>query len=207
MFEDHEVWTTLVGQFNASNLLAVYAVAKELNLPSIEILAVLSELKNVKGRFDTFITPHRATIIVDYAHTPDALQNVLETIGLIRTKNETLTTIVGCGGNRDQLKRPLMAKIAAQLSDKIILTSDNPRNEDPEIIIDQMEVGIRSEDFKKYMRITDRRAAIKAGCMGLKAGDVLLVAGKGHENFQEVNGVKEPFDDYAIVEKICKKLF
>ena len=175
--DNQEVWTSLVGQFNASNLLAVYAVARELNMGKMEVLAALSELRNVKGRFDTFITPNKATVIVDYAHTPDALKNVLETIALIRTKNETLTTIIGCGGDRDQTKRPLMAKAAAELSDKVIFTSDNPRNEDPEVIIDQMEAGVSPSDYKKSLRITNRKAAIKAGCMNLTPGDVLLVAG------------------------------
>jgi len=205
--DDQEVWTSLVGQFNASNLLAVYAVASELSLPKIEALSFLSELKNIKGRFDTYRTPNNATVIVDYAHTPDAIKNVLETIALIRTKNETLTTIVGCGGDRDQSKRPLMANVAAALSDKVIFTSDNPRNENPETIIDQMESGVSPADYKKSLRITDRKAAIKAGCMSLKPGDVLLVAGKGHENYQEIKGKREPFDDYEIVKEICKQLF
>ena len=205
--DNQEVWTSLVGQFNASNLLAVYAVARELNMGKMEVLAALSELRNVKGRFDTFITPNKATVIVDYAHTPDALKNVLETIALIRTKNETLTTIIGCGGDRDQTKRPLMAKAAAALSDKVIFTSDNPRNEDPESIIDQMEAGVSPSDYKKSLRITNRKAAIKAGCMSLTPGDVLLVAGKGHENYQEIKGEKHPFDDYALVKEICKQLF
>ena len=202
-----EVWTTLVGQFNASNLLVVFAVAHLMGLEEMETLSLISTLKNVKGRFQTFTTPNKATVIVDYAHTPDALENVLNTISKIRTKNETLITLVGCGGNRDQAKRPIMAKVAAAYSDKVIFTADNPRDEDPEKIIDEMEAGVAPEDYKKTLRITHRKAAIKAACMELKEGDVLLIAGKGHENYQEIKGVRTPFDDYLIVEEICKQLF
>jgi len=202
-----EVWSTLVGQFNASNLLVVFAVAHLMDLEEMETLSLISTLKKVKGRFQTFTTPHKATVIVDYAHTPDALENVLKTISKIRTKNETLITLVGCGGNRDQAKRPIMAKVAAAYSDKVIFTADNPRDEDPEKIIDEMETGVAPEDYKKTLRITHRKAAIKAACMELKDGDVLLVAGKGHENYQEIKGVRTPFDDYLIIEEICKQLF
>lgn len=202
-----EVWTTLVGKFNASNLIAAFAVAQELGIDALETLAMISELKNVKGRFQTFATPNHATIIVDYAHTPDALENVLLTIQQICTKNETLTTLVGCGGNRDQSKRPLMGKVAAQLSDKVIFTADNPRDEDPDEIIDAMEAGVNPENYKKTLRITNREQAIKAACMSLTPGDVLLIAGKGHENYQEIKGIKSPFDDYLIAQKICKQLF
>jgi UDP-N-acetylmuramoyl-L-alanyl-D-glutamate--2,6-diaminopimelate ligase len=202
-----EVWTSLVGGFNASNLTAAYAVAQELGIAPMETLAMISELSNVKGRFQTLATPNKATIIVDYAHTPDALENVLFTIQQIRTKNETLTTLVGCGGNRDQSKRPMMGKVAAQLSDKVIFTADNPRDEDPELIIDAMEAGVSPENYKKTLRITNREQAIKAACMTLTAGDVLLIAGKGHENYQEIKGIKSPFDDYLIAQKICKQLF
>lgn len=205
--QGQEVWTSLVGKFNAANLLAVYAVARELSLPQMDTLSFLSELRSVAGRFQTLTTPNKATVIVDYAHTPDALENVLLTIDHIRTKNETLTTLVGCGGNRDEAKRPLMAKVAARLSDKVIFTADNPRDENPEDIIDQMEEGVNPEDYKKTLRISDRKQAIKAGCMTLKAGDVFLVAGKGHETYQEIKGVKTPFDDYLIVKEICKQLF
>ncbi len=202
-----EVWTSLVGKFNASNLTAAYAVAQELGVSPLETLATISELSNVKGRFQTLATPNKATIIVDYAHTPDALENVLSTIQQIRTKNETLTTLVGCGGNRDQSKRPLMGKVAAQLSDKVIFTADNPRDEDPELIIDAMERGVNPEDYKKTLRITSREQAIKAACMTLTPGDVLLIAGKGHENYQEIKGIKSPFDDYLVAQKIAKQLF
>lgn len=207
MINQQEVWTSLVGQFNASNLLVVYAVAQQLGLDEMETLSIISALKNVKGRFQTYTTPNNATVIVDYAHTPDALENVLNTISKIRTKNETLITLVGCGGNRDQAKRPKMAKVAASYSDKVIFTSDNPRDEDPEQIIDEMEAGVAPQDYKKTLRITQRKPAIKAACMELSAGDVLLIAGKGHESYQEINGVKTPFDDYLVVEEICKQLY
>lgn len=205
--DQQEVWSSLVGQFNASNLLVVYAVAQLMELEQMKTLSIISTLKNVKGRFQTYTSPNNATVIVDYAHTPDALENVLQTIAKIRTKNETLITLVGCGGNRDQAKRPKMAKVAARYSDKVIFTSDNPRDEDPEIILDQMEAGVPPEDYKKTLRITKRKAAIKAACMELSQGDVLLIAGKGHENYQEINGVKTPFDDYLVVGEICKQLF
>ena len=207
IIDQQEVWTSLLGAFNAYNLLAVYAVAKELGLSSIESLSIISELGNVKGRFQTYATSNGATVIVDYAHTPDALANVLSTIAEIRTKNETLTTVVGCGGNRDQAKRPLMAEVAAKHSDKVIFTADNPRDEDPENIIDEMEKGVRPEDYKKTLRISNRKSAIKAACMQLQAGDVLLIAGKGHESYQEIKGERLPFDDYATVKEICKQLF
>ena len=207
IIDQQEVWTSLLGAFNAYNLLSVYAVAKELGLSSIESLSIISELGNVKGRFQTYATSNGATVIVDYAHTPDALENVLSTIAEIRTKNETLTTVVGCGGNRDQAKRPLMAEVAAKHSDKVIFTADNPRDEDPESIIDDMEKGVRPEDYKKTLRISNRKSAIKAACMELQAGDVLLIAGKGHESYQEIKGERLPFDDYATVKEICKQLF
>ena len=202
-----EVWTTLVGQFNAANLLVVYAVAHLMGLEEMETLSIISTLQNVKGRFQTYMTPNKATVIVDYAHTPDALENVLQTISKIRTNNESLITIVGCGGNRDQAKRPIMAKVAARYSDKVIFTADNPREEDADQIIDAMEAGVSPEDYKKTLRITHRKAAIKAACMELNQGDVLLIAGKGHENYQEIKGVRTPFDDYLIVKEICKQLF
>ena len=206
IIDQQEVWTSLLGAFNAYNLLAVYAVAKELGLSSIESLSIISELGNVKGRFQTYATSNGATVIVDYAHTPDALANVLSTIAEIRTKNETLTTVVGCGGNRDQAKRPLMAEVAAKHSDKVIFTADNPRDEDPENIIDEMEKGVRPEDYKKTLRISNRKSAIKAACMELQAGDVLLIAGEGI-SYQEIKGERLPFDDYATVKEICKQLF
>ena len=200
---DQEVWTALVGSFNASNLLAVYGVAQQLGVEKQTALTAMSVLKNVDGRFETIVTSNKAIVIVDYAHTPDALKNVLQTIADIRTRNEVLTTVVGCGGNRDVEKRPLMAQVAVQLSDQVILTSDNPRNEDPEKILDDMEAGISPDQSRKTLRITDRKAAIKAACMRLNPADVLLIAGKGHEKFQEVKGIKTPFDDIALVKEFC----
>ena len=205
--DNHEFWSTLIGQFNASNLLAVYAVARLMDLDSLEILELMSKLKNVKGRFQIYQTPNSATVIVDYAHTPDALKNVLATIAQIRTKNETLLTVVGCGGNRDHDKRPMMGNVAAKSSDYVIFTSDNPRDENPDEIIDAMEKGVAPEDYKKTLRIPNRKEAIKAACMRLVAGDVLLIAGKGHENYQEIKGERHPFDDYQVVHEICKQLF
>ena len=207
VIDRQEVWTSLLGAFNAYNLLAVFAVARELGLKSLEVLSIISELRNVKGRFQTYTTPNKATVIIDYAHTPDALSNVLVTIGEIRTKNEILTTVLGCGGNRDQSKRPLMAAVATKYSDKIIFTADNPRDEDPEHIIDEMEKGVPGEDYKKTLRIVNRKSAIKAACISLAPGDVLLIAGKGHENYQEIKGERLPFDDYTTVKEICKQLF
>ena len=206
VIEQQEVWTSLLGTFNAYNLLAVYAVANQMGISSIETLSIISELNNVKGRFQTYTTPNKATVIVDYAHTPDALENVLHTIGEIRTKNETLITVVGCGGDRDRAKRPLMAEIAAKYSDKVIFTADNPRSEDPELIIDDMEKGVRPEDYKKTLRITKRESAIKAACMELSIGDVLLVAGKGHEDYQIIGKERFKFSDIEIARKAVQKV-
>ena len=201
-----EVWSRLVGGFNASNILAVYAVAECLDLDALATLSYLSELKNVRGRFETYRAPNQATVVVDYAHTPDALENVLETINQIRTKNEQLITVVGCGGDRDKDKRPLMGKIAAQKSTKVIFTSDNPRSEDPLQIITEMEAGVSPEDYKKTMSIADREAAIKAACVALEPQDVLLIAGKGHETYQEIRGKRTHFDDLEVVQRILKKM-
>jgi UDP-N-acetylmuramoyl-L-alanyl-D-glutamate--2,6-diaminopimelate ligase len=173
----------------------VYAVASALGIDKTTILTTLSNLDAVDGRFQ-FVKSNQGVIgIVDYAHTPDALQNVLHTINDIRTNNEQLITIVGCGGNRDALKRPIMANIACQQSNKVILTSDNPRNENPESIIQEMRQGVEPQHSSKVLSITDRREAIKTAVMLAKKGDIILVAGKGHEKYQEVNGVRSHFDD------------
>jgi len=201
-FDQQEVWTPLVGTFNAQNLLAVYGVAKILDLDLLNVLRQFSTLNSVPGRFQTFTTQNKTTVVVDYAHTPDALENVLKTINSIRTKNETLITIVGCGGNRDQEKRPLMGKMAAALSDKVIFTSDNPRDEDPAKIIAQMMKGVGAEYFKRVMKITPREEAIAAACQLSQPGDVILIAGKGHENYQEIAGKRLPFDDFQIAQQI-----
>ena len=203
---DNEVWTRLIGNFNAYNLLAIYGTADLLGLESVEVLRLMSELDSVSGRFQYLISDEKITAIVDYAHTPDALKNVLETINSIRTKNEELITVVGCGGDRDKTKRPKMAHIASTLSDKVIFTSDNPRTENPEQIIKDMEVGVQPQNFKKTMSIVDRNQAIKTACQLANTNDIILIAGKGHETYQEINGVRTNFDDYKIVEEFLKQL-
>jgi UDP-N-acetylmuramoyl-L-alanyl-D-glutamate--2,6-diaminopimelate ligase len=205
--DGQELWTQLLGAFNASNLLAVYAIASLLEQDQLELLAGLSSLKNVSGRFETIQGPHGSLIIVDYAHTPDALKNVLKTINSVRTRNEKLITVVGCGGDRDQSKRPKMAAVAANLSDRVIFTSDNPRSEDPDQIIADMEAGVAPENYKKTLKVNDRKEAIKTACMLLEPKDVLLIAGKGHETYQEIKGVKTAFDDRKVVQEILLKLF
>ena len=194
-----EVWTKLIGEFNASNLLAIFGVADLLGLDKLEILRLISELESVSGRFEYVISKDGVTAIVDYAHTPDALKNVLQTINDIRTGNEKVTTVIGCGGNRDKTKRPKMAMIASQLSNQAIFTSDNPRNEDAQVIIDEMEEGVSVENYKKTLSILNRRQAIKTACKFAVTGDIILIAGKGHENYQEINGVKHHFDDLEEV--------
>ena len=201
-----EVWTKLIGSFNAYNLLAIYGVALELGIESNEALRLLSELESVSGRFQFIISNSKITAIVDYAHTPDALENVLKTIEDIRTNNEQLITIVGCGGDRDKTKRPIMANIASTMSDKAIFTSDNPRTEDPQTIIDEMEAGVEGQNFKKIISILDRKQAIKTACQMANPGDIILIAGKGHETYQEINGVRHDFDDMQIVQEILKQL-
>jgi UDP-N-acetylmuramoyl-L-alanyl-D-glutamate--2,6-diaminopimelate ligase len=203
---DNEVWVRLIGTFNAYNLLAIYGTAVELGLESLEVLRLLSELESVSGRFQFIVSKGNITAIVDYAHTPDALENVLKTINDIRTKNEQLITVVGCGGDRDKTKRPIMADIASTLSDKIIITSDNPRTENPETIIAEMEQGVAPQNFKKTVSISDRKQAIKAACQLAQANDIILIAGKGHETYQEINGVRHDFDDMKIVKEMLDQL-
>ena len=203
---DNELWVKLIGSFNAYNLSAIYGVAELLGLKSSETLRHMSALENVKGRFEHFISDSNITTIIDYAHTPDALKNVLETINSIRTKNETVITVVGCGGDRDTEKRPKMAHIASELSTKVIFTSDNPRSENPDQIISEMEVGVEAHNFKKTMSITNRKQAIKTACQLAEPNDIILVAGKGHETYQDVNGVKSEFNDYKITEEFLKQL-
>jgi UDP-N-acetylmuramoyl-L-alanyl-D-glutamate--2,6-diaminopimelate ligase len=202
----NEVWVKLIGTFNAYNLLAIYGTAVELGMDSLEVLRLLSDLESVSGRFQFIVSASNITAIVDYAHTPDALENVLKTINDIRTKNEQLITVVGCGGNRDKTKRPIMAGIASDLSDKAIFTSDNPRNEDPEVIITEMEEGIAPQNYKKVLTITDRKQAIKTACQLAQPNDIILIAGKGHETYQEINGVRHDFDDMKIVKEILAQL-
>jgi UDP-N-acetylmuramoyl-L-alanyl-D-glutamate--2,6-diaminopimelate ligase len=203
---DNEVWTKLIGAFNAYNLLAIYGTAVELGLEKLEVLRLLSELESVSGRFQFIVSETKVTAIVDYAHTPDALENVLKTIYEIRTKNEQLITVVGCGGDRDRTKRPIMAAIAATVSDKVILTSDNPRSEDPDDIIADMEKGVEVQYQRKTIAMTDRRQAIKLAVQLAHPGDIILIAGKGHETYQEIKGVRYDFDDMAIVKEFLTQL-
>ena len=196
----NEIWLRLVGTFNAYNILAVFASADLMGEDPTEVLSALSNLQPVVGRFDFFKSKNNITAIIDYAHTPDALLNVLRTIESIRTKNEQLITVVGAGGDRDRTKRPEMAKIAAEMSNLVILTADNPRSEDPEEIILEMKRGIDIQYLRSVIVITNRREAIKTACMMAKPGDIILVAGKGHEKYQEIKGVKYPFDDRKILE-------
>lgn len=201
-----ELWVRPIGNFNAYNLLAIYGAAELLGMEKMEILPILSVLESVAGRFQYAISKDRITVIVDYAHTPDALQNVLQTINNIRTGNEELITLVGCGGDRDSQKRPEMAKIAAAMSTKAIFTSDNPRSEDPEKIIAQMEKGVPAEYYKRTLSITNRREAIKTACQMAHGGDIILIAGKGHETYQEIKGERFDFDDFKIVTEILTLL-
>ncbi|RKR85461.1 UDP-N-acetylmuramoylalanyl-D-glutamate--2,6-diaminopimelate ligase [Mucilaginibacter gracilis] len=193
--DGEEVWFKMVGSFNAYNLLAVYGAAVLLGQDKTKVLTSLSKLHGAEGRFDYTISPNKVIGIVDYAHTPDAVQNVLSTIHDIRKGTSKVITIIGCGGDRDKTKRPIMAKVACQWSDKVILTSDNPRSEDPEQIIKDMEAGLSADDKKKTISITNRHEAIKTACHLASAGDIVLVAGKGHEKYQEIKGVRSHFDD------------
>jgi UDP-N-acetylmuramoyl-L-alanyl-D-glutamate--2,6-diaminopimelate ligase len=202
-----DVHLQMIGRFNAYNLLAIYATCVLLGMKKEEALSAISTLKGAEGRFDCQISPLQKIIgIVDYAHTPDALKNVLDTINEIRTHNEEVITVVGCGGNRDKAKRPDMAHIASELSDKVILTSDNPRNEQPEQIIREMQVGVPPHNYNKIMSVTDRHEAIRVACNLAKQHDIILLAGKGHEKYQEINNVKYPFDDKAILQETFKEL-
>ena len=201
-----EVWTKLIGVFNIYNLTAIIATAELLGLEKLETLTIISELESVSGRFEYVISEDGITVIIDYAHTPDALKNVLETINDIRTGNEKVITVVGCGGDRDQTKRPKMAHIASQLSSQAIFTSDNPRTENPQTILDEMEVGVASENYRKTLTVLDRRQAIKTACKLSEVGDIILIAGKGHEDYQEINGVRAHFDDLEEVKNCFNQL-
>lgn len=200
------VWFRMIGDFNAYNLLGAYGAAVLLGEESDEVLVHLSALTGAPGRFERVLPGSKITAIVDYAHTPDALKNVLETINAFRTGNEQVITVVGCGGNRDKTKRPLMASIACKLSDKVVLTSDNPRDEDPMEIIRDMQSGVLPTEARKTLVLADREEAIKTACMMAKENDIVLVAGKGHETYQEIKGVKYPFDDREVMERMLKLL-
>jgi UDP-N-acetylmuramoyl-L-alanyl-D-glutamate--2,6-diaminopimelate ligase len=199
-----EFWSKLVGKFNAYNILSVYSAASILGLPKNELLKAMSSLDAVAGRFQ-FYKKNKITAIVDYAHTPDALENILKSINEIKTSENNLITVVGCGGNRDKSKRPLMGDIASNLSSKVIFTSDNPRFEDPEIIIEEMISGVRSSNSNKTISISNRKEAIKAACQFARTNDIILVAGKGHESYQEVKGVRSDFDDFEIVKELLNQ--
>ena len=201
-----DIWVKLIGSFNAYNVLGVYATAMMLKQDKTNVLTALSALNPVEGRFQHVKSESGIIGIVDYAHTPDALKNVLATIKDIRSGNEEVITLVGCGGDRDAAKRPIMAKIASQLSTRIILTADNPRSENPESILNQMQEGLDIVEKRKSLRITDRKEAIRTACAMAKPGDIILVAGKGHEKYQEINGIKYPFDDLEILKETFKEL-
>ncbi|MAM22330.1 UDP-N-acetylmuramoyl-L-alanyl-D-glutamate--2,6-diaminopimelate ligase [Croceibacter atlanticus] len=202
---NNELWSKLIGNFNAYNLLAIFATTELLGMQTMESLRLISELESVNGRFQ-YLIKNKITAIVDYAHTPDALKNVLETINVIRTKNEELITVVGCGGDRDATKRPKMGHIASALSTKVIFTSDNPRTEDPNKIIEAIESGVEPQHFKKTLSIADRKQAIKTACSFAKENDIILIAGKGHETYQEINGERTDFDDFKIVKTLLTQL-
>lgn len=197
--DGHEIWSQLIGDFNAYNLLAIYGVADLLGLDKLETLGLMSRLETVSGRFQYFISEDKVTAIVDYAHTPDALKNVLATIQSLRTGNEKVIAVLGCGGDRDPSKRPVMGHIASSMSDLAIFTSDNPRGEDPGEIIAEMERGVEAQHAKRVLTIVDRRQAIKAACSLAQSNDIILIAGKGHETYQETRGVRVEFDDFKEV--------
>lgn len=203
-FNGQEFWTTLTGKFNVYNLLLAYAITVEIGFHSDEVLKAISQLKKVKGRFETLKSEGGIFFVVDYAHTPDALENILDSINEIRTKNERLITVFGCGGDRDQTKRPEMGKIAARKSTLAIITSDNPRTENPNEIIKEIEAGVEPQNFSKYTTIPDRKEAIKMAIKFAEPKDIILVAGKGHENYQEINGVKNHFDDQETIIELAK---
>ena len=201
-----EVWVKLIGTFNASNILAIYATAIELGMDENEVLLHLSTLESVSGRFEYIVSPGQLTVIADYAHTPDALENVLKTIEEIRTRNEQVITVVGCGGDRDKTKRPLMGKIASEMSDQVIFTSDNPRFEDPHDILDEIEKGVEPQNARKVLTIENRRQAIKTAIKMANPNDIILIAGKGHETYQDIKGVKHHFGDLEEAQNFLNEL-
>ncbi len=200
--DNRPIWFKIFGKFNAYNLLSVLGTAVLLNENSDDVLTVLSNLDPVSGRMEVVPNSVKITALVDYAHTPDALKNVLETIAGLRTGNETVITVVGCGGDRDKTKRPLMGSIASELSDKVIFTADNPRSEDPNAIIDEMKQGVGASNKRKVVALVNREEAIKTACLLASPNDIILVAGKGHEDYQEINGKRLPFDDRKILSEM-----
>jgi UDP-N-acetylmuramoyl-L-alanyl-D-glutamate--2,6-diaminopimelate ligase len=204
---NEEVWTRLKGEFNAYNFLGVFAAAQLLGEPANKVLEIMSALREVRGRFETLKSANDVTAIIDYAHTPDALENVLKTIQEIRGKTGVqIISVTGAGGDRDRTKRPLMGKIVGRMSDRVVLTSDNPRSEDPEKIMEEIKAGVNSSDQKKVLTIVNRKEAIRTAVMLAQPGDIILVAGKGHETYQEVAGVKHHFDDMEVVTEIFETL-
>ncbi|MEN5057918.1 UDP-N-acetylmuramoyl-L-alanyl-D-glutamate--2,6-diaminopimelate ligase [Sphingobacterium kitahiroshimense] len=198
--DGHDVWVKLVGGFNAYNLLAVYGAAILLEQETVRVLTAMSVLAGAEGRFETMKAPNGVFGIVDYAHTPDAVENVLQTIEKLRNESQQIITVLGCGGDRDKTKRPEMSQSALRYSDRLIITSDNPRTEDPLVIIKEMEAGVAPEQKSKVLSIADRKEAIRVAYQLAKPGDIIVVAGKGHEKYQEVNGVRHHFDDKEILE-------
>jgi UDP-N-acetylmuramoyl-L-alanyl-D-glutamate--2,6-diaminopimelate ligase len=203
---NQEVWTHLVGEFNAYNLTAIFGVAKLFGLEATKILTIISQLNSVKGRFQYLTSKNGIVAVIDYAHTPDALRNTLQTIQNLKSNNNQIITVVGCGGDRDKAKRPIMGRLASQLSSQVIFTSDNPRSENPQIIIDEMEAGVEKENLEKVVQILERSQAIKMAVKLAKKGDIILIAGKGHETYQEIKGVKNHFDDYEEITKNFKTI-
>ncbi len=202
--DSFKIWFSLIGEFNAYNLITAYGVAVLLGEDQEQVLVTLSSMKAVSGRFERIPLKSKIIAILDYAHTPDALNNVLKTIAGIRTNNEQVITVIGCGGNRDKEKRPIMADIACQLSNRVIFTSDNPRDEEPEAIIKEMQKGVRASDFKKTLSIIDRKEAIKTALALSEGEDIILIAGKGHETYQEIKGIKSEFSDKKILLELEK---
>ena len=203
LLDGSEVWTKFTGDFNAYNLLAVYSAARLLGFDKEELLPVMSMLVPVSGRFETILSREGVMAVVDYAHTPDALENVLSTIGGLK-KDGTVITVVGAGGDRDRTKRPEMAEVACRLSDRVVLTSDNPRSEEPAAIIEDMRAGVPEDARDRVLAIADRKEAIRTALMLAKPGDIVLIAGKGHEDYQEIKGVKHHFDDKEVIKEIFK---
>ena len=197
--DGRDLYSRLVGEFNASNLLAVFGVAKLIGFDELNTLTQMSLLTPPAGRFELVKSPDNMTAIVDYAHTPDALENVLKTIAVFKKGTERLITVVGCGGDRDVTKRPVMARVATAGSDRVFLTSDNPRSEDPTAIIEDMKAGLDPIEMRKCISITDRKEAIRAAAMFAEPGDIVIVAGKGHETYQEINGTRHDFDDRVVL--------
>ena len=204
--DNSEIWTKLIGKFNASNILAIYSVGRIYNQDKINLLTGISNLESVVGRLQSFLSINKVTVIIDYAHTPDAIENVISTINNIKKSNQNLITVIGCGGDRDKDKRAIMGKISTDLSSRVIFTSDNPRSEDPQSIIDDMVQGVSNFNNDKVLIEVERKKAIKQAKENSVKGDIVLIAGKGHEDYQELrNNKRVYFDDYKIAKEIFNK--